>query len=96
MGYGPYNLHFSKFQLCKKIIEFCDYKSIPWSLVSFAGAVGATVRERWASGGQVSWWIKGHYPADFAGAREVRLIAVRDGFVSGASPEKMESLQFFV
>ncbi|KAH0691147.1 hypothetical protein KY285_018341 [Solanum tuberosum] len=72
MGYGPYNLHFSKFQLCKQVIEFCDYKSIPWSLVWFAGAVGATVRERWVSGGQVSWWIKGHYPADFTGAREVR------------------------
>ncbi|XP_049355745.1 probable cysteine protease RDL2 [Solanum verrucosum] len=55
-----------------KEIVFGDYKSIPWSLAWFAGAVGATVRERWVSGGQVSWWIKSHYPVDFAGAREVR------------------------
>ncbi|KAH0637775.1 hypothetical protein KY290_019447 [Solanum tuberosum] len=68
------------------------------SLVRFAGIVGATVRERWVSGGQVSWWMKGRYLTNFAGAslEQGRLssIAIRGGFVLGASPEKMESRQW--
>ncbi|KAH0679768.1 hypothetical protein KY284_020853 [Solanum tuberosum] len=87
----------------KRVIEFCDYESITGSirrrsLVRFAGIVGAAVRERWVSGGQVSWWVKGRYLTDFAGAslEQGRLssIAIRGGFVRGASPEKMESWQW--
>ncbi|KAH0759121.1 hypothetical protein KY290_022614 [Solanum tuberosum] len=68
------------------------------SLVRFAGIVGAAVRERWVSGGQVSWWVKGRYLTDFAGVslEQGRLssIAIRGGFVRGASSEKMESRQW--
>ncbi|KAH0679924.1 hypothetical protein KY284_021009 [Solanum tuberosum] len=68
------------------------------SLVRFAGIVGATVKEGWVNGGQVSWWMKGRYLTDFAGAslEQGRLssIAIRGGFVRGASPEKMESGQW--
>ncbi|KAK4730792.1 hypothetical protein R3W88_023780 [Solanum pinnatisectum] len=42
----------------------------------------------------VSWWMKGRYLSDFAGAslEQGRLgsIAIRGGFVCGASPKKME------
>lgn len=46
------------------------------------------------SHGQVSWWMKGSCLTDFAGAllEQGRLnsIAIRGGFVYGASPEKMK------
>ncbi|KAH0661724.1 hypothetical protein KY284_026655 [Solanum tuberosum] len=68
------------------------------SLVRFAGIVGAAVRERWVSGGQVSWWMKGRYLTDFFGVSleegRLSLIAIRGGFVYGASPKKMELQQW--
>ncbi|KAK4722169.1 hypothetical protein R3W88_012402 [Solanum pinnatisectum] len=74
----------------------CSHEQEITCALEIAGSirVGAAVRERWVSGGQVSWWTKGRCLTNFAGAslEQGRLssIAIRGGFVRGASPEKME------
>lgn len=50
--------------------------------------------DRWVSGSQISWWMKGRYLTDFAGASlaqgRLSSIAIRGGFVHGASLEKIQ------
>lgn len=54
--------------------------------------------DRWVSGSQISWWMKGRYLTDFAGASlaqgRLSSIAIRGGFVHGASLEKIQLRQW--